>query len=80
MATKLLNSVVRESFATIRGRKIIVEIKPPETIVLRLKGLHSKMSVSLLTVFDLALKIEANNLLMQKQKARQEKKMNKGGL
>ena len=75
MATKLNKSVVRVTRAEHRGRAIVVELCPPDTLRFRLKGLHGRgLPLSVTTAYDLAMKIEANHLLMEKQKAREAKK------
>lgn len=75
MATKLNKSVVRVTHAEHRGRAIIVELCPPDVLRFRLKGLHGRgLPLSVTTAYDLAMKVEANHQMMEKQKARDAKK------
>ena len=78
MATILNKEVLRVTHALYRGRNIIVGIKPPDMLTFRLKGCHSKLSLSIAGAFDLAMKVEANHLMMQKKKEKEARKM--GGL
>lgn len=78
MATKLNKPVVRVTHALYRGRPVIVELRPPDMFVFRLKGLHAKYPLTVAAALDLAFKVEANHLLSEKKKAREQKKLNRG--
>jgi hypothetical protein len=55
MATKLTKNVKRELLATNRGRVVIAELEPGDTISFRYKGKRTRYEISLHSCYTLAV-------------------------
>ena len=80
--TKLTSKVRRESWAMHRAggktRAILVELRPPDLIVFRLKGTRREYPLSIPGAFDRAVKIEALAEMKERKARRLERKKARG--
>lgn len=59
-ATEKSSGIIRrETGAEYRRRAIMIEMRPPALLVLRLKGTRREYTISAVTAFELAVKIAA---------------------
>ena len=74
-ATEKSSGIIkRETGTQYRGRAIMVEMRPPSIIAVRLKGMRREYVVNAITVFELAVKIAAAGLARAKVEARKAKR------
>ena len=73
--TKLVKSVTRETRAVVSGRPVVVELRPPDMIVLKLKGTRKRLVLSVLGAFHTAAKIEALAIMREKAAERKARKL-----
>jgi hypothetical protein len=78
--TKLTKKLKRESYATYRGRAIIVELRPPDLIVFRLKKTHREYPLTIAGAFNRAVQIEAFAEMNKKKADRKARRMAKKGI
>lgn len=72
--TKLTKKVKRETYAQYRGRPILAELRPPDLIVFRLKGMRREYPLSIAGAFHRAVEIEALAEVLKRKAARQAKR------
>jgi len=75
---KTTGIVKRETGAYYRGRAIMVELRPPATIALRLKKSRKAYPLNVVTAFEHAVKIEAAALLKRRQDERKARRVARG--
>ena len=76
--TKLNSKVRRESWAIHRGRAILVELRPPDLIVFRLKGTRREYPFSIQGAFNRAVQIEALAEMRERKDARAARRKERG--
>ena len=76
--TKLTSKVRRESWAIHRGRAILVELRPPDLIVFRLKGTRREYPLSIPGAFTRAVQIEALAEMRERKAARIARRKERG--
>lgn len=69
----------RECYSTHRGRRIIIEIRPPDLIVFRLKKTRKKFPLTVQTAFEYAVRLEAAAEIERRKKERALSRLNRGG-
>ena len=70
----LTKKIKRETYAQYRGRAIIVELRPPDLIVFRLKKTHREYPLSIQGAFYRAVEIEAMAEVLKRKAARAAKR------
>lgn len=68
--TMLTKKLKRESYAQYRGRAIMVELRPPDLIVFRLKKTRREYPLSISGAFHRAVEIEALAEMLKRKAAR----------
>lgn len=76
---KTTGIVRRETGAYYRGKAIMIELRPPATIALRLKKSRKAFPLHVVTAFEHAVKIEAAALAKRRQAERKARRAAKGG-
>lgn len=72
--TMLTKKLKRETYAHYRGRPIMVELRPPDLIVFRLKKTQREYPLSIQGAFNRAVQIEALAEMNRRKEARKAKK------
>lgn len=75
---KTTGVVRRETGAYYRGRAIIIELRPPAAIALRLKKSRKAYPLSVVTAYEHAVKIEAAAVLKRRKEERKARRAARG--